>query len=42
MIKKWVFAAIAYLMIVMVGFGIYNATVEHEPMNMDQKEANHD
>lgn len=38
MVKKWVIAAIAYLAIVIVGFGIYSSTVEPEPMNMEQQE----
>jgi hypothetical protein len=42
MIKKWVLAAIAYLVVVMVAFGIYDATVEKEPMKMDQKEVTQD
>lgn len=42
MVKKWVIAAIAYLAIVIAGFGIYNSTVEPEPMNMDQQEEMHE
>lgn len=38
MIKKWVLAGIAYLLIVMIGFGIYSSVVEHEPMKMDERE----
>jgi hypothetical protein len=40
MIKKWVIAAVAYLMVVMVGFGIYSSTVDQEPMEMKQVESN--
>ncbi len=35
MIKKWVFAAIAYLLVVIIGFTIYNSIVEPEPMKME-------
>ncbi|MDF2904036.1 MAG: hypothetical protein K0S25_1674 [Bacillus sp. (in: firmicutes)] len=38
MIKKWVFGAIAYLIVVMIGFGIYNSTVDPKPMNQHQQE----
>ncbi len=38
MIKKWVFGAIAYLIVVMVGFGIYNSVVDTKPMNQNQTE----
>jgi hypothetical protein len=40
MIKKWVFAGLAYLLVVMVGFGIYNSTVKPEPKS--QQEENHE
>jgi amino acid permease len=40
MIKKWVIAAIAYLLVVIIGFTIYSSTVDPEPMNMNQKESN--
>lgn len=35
MIKKWVFAAIAYLLVVIIGFTIYNSIAEPEPMKME-------
>jgi len=42
MIKKWVIGAVAYLIIVIVGFSIYTSIVEPEPMNMDQQDEMHE
>lgn len=40
MIKKWVFAGIAYLLVVMIGFGVYDATVKSE--SDSKQEVNHE
>ncbi|WP_281292935.1 hypothetical protein [Bacillus marasmi] len=38
MIKKWVLAAVAYLLLVVVGYGIYSSTVEPNEQQMDMKQ----
>jgi hypothetical protein len=38
MIKKWVLAAIAYLVLVVAVFGVYNVTADPEPMDMKKTE----
>lgn len=42
MIKKWIIAGFAYLLIVMAGYGIYVSTVQPDPVpQQHNEEVNH-
>lgn len=40
MVKKWMIAGIAYLVVVMVAYGVYDATVEPAKKDMQEEEMN--
>lgn len=42
MIKKWMIAGFAYLLIVMAGYGIYSATIQPDSIQQHNEEVNHE